>query len=168
MVDPISLHRNVRLTSAHSFFVQKVPQTVYCLSGSLICLFLSSVAYWYSWITFSFANTSFKIAATSSFSYQKEAEGFQMAQRELGGLQSRLFGGNTGCSFPIFLICLFCLFGGFNQEGCSDLVYSLAYKHLWQHNRTDRDKQPNETALADFTTGEPILELYARALCNRE
>lgn len=86
-------------------------------------------------LLFSFANTGFEIAATSSFSYQKEAEGFQMAQlqnTQLGVVQSRPFGGNKGCSFPVFLICLSVV--GFNQGGFSDLVHSLAYKHLWQHN----------------------------------
>ncbi|CAN8195228.1 unnamed protein product [Coccothraustes coccothraustes] len=53
-------------------------------------------AYQYSRITFKFANTSFKIAAASYFSYQKEAEVFQMAQLQnvqLDVVQSRPFGG---------------------------------------------------------------------------
>lgn len=65
---------DVKLTSAHSCFRQKIPRTAYCLSDSEIYLFLQPEAYQYSWIIFRFANTSFEIAADSYFSYQKEAE----------------------------------------------------------------------------------------------
>lgn len=91
------------------FFCAEGSQTVYCLAGALTCLFLSSGAYQSSWITLSFANTNFKTAATSPFSYQKEAEAFQMAQKQLGILQHRPFGRNKDSSFTKFLICLFCL-----------------------------------------------------------
>lgn len=112
IVDQVSLYGNFRLTPVNTFFFffcAEGSQTAYCLAGALTCLFLSSGAYQSSWITLSFANTNFKTAATSPFSYQKEAEAFQMSQKQLGILQHRPFGGNKDSSFTKFLICLFCL-----------------------------------------------------------
>lgn len=90
------------------FLLKWVSPTTFCCSGSFSCVFLF-LAYLYHRITFIFLNASFKISAISYFSYQKEAGSLQMAERQLKVLQPTPFSENKGCSFPIFLICCFCL-----------------------------------------------------------